>query len=64
MVHYRLYFLNAAGNIIRANDIDVADDDAAKDAARILDHAHHIEIWTGTRKVGTVMPEKGSGPSE
>jgi hypothetical protein len=55
VVHYRLYFRNAAGHFMRAIDVEAVDDAAARTAARQLDHAHRIEIWTGTRMVGIVQ---------
>ena len=56
MVHYRLYFFGDSGHFERAQDIDVADDAAAQQAARDLDHAFCIEIWRGKTKVGIVEP--------
>jgi hypothetical protein len=56
MVHYRLYFQNAAGRFMRAEDVEVDDDAAAREVARELDHVYGIEIWTGTRIVGIVGP--------
>lgn len=59
MPDYRLYFHDSRGHFMRAEDIDVADDDAARAMARELDHAHCIEIWCGKRKVGIVEPAGG-----
>ena len=56
MNDYRLYFLSADDHVLRAEDIQSADDAAALDAARILGHAAVIEIWCGTRLVGRVRP--------
>jgi hypothetical protein len=61
VVHYRLYFQNAAGHFMRAKDVEADDDTAARDAARQLDHAHWIEIWTGTRMAGIVAPSAPAG---
>ena len=58
MTHYRLYFHNAEGHFIRREEVDVADDEAALQAARDLDHAHCIEVWNLSRKVGDVFPGK------
>lgn len=54
MNDYRLYFMSAADHVLRAEDIECADDAAAFAAARILDHAAVIEIWSGARLVGRV----------
>jgi len=56
MPDYRLYFHNSEGHFMRAEAIDVADDEAALAKARELDHAHCIEVWQGKRKVGIVEP--------
>jgi hypothetical protein len=57
MRHYRLYFLGVHGRFIRAEDINVADDVAAIQTARDLDHANCIEVWERTRQVAIVRPE-------
>jgi len=54
MNDYRLYFMSADDHVLRAQDIECADDAAALEAARILDHAAVIEIWCGKRLVGRV----------
>jgi hypothetical protein len=56
MASYRLYFHNAEGGFMRRRDVDVADDEAALQAAREIDHAHCIEVWRGKRQVGIVQP--------
>jgi hypothetical protein len=56
MPGYRLYFHGPNGHFIRADNIDVAEDEAAFAKARALDHAYCIEIWCGKRKVGVVEP--------
>jgi hypothetical protein len=56
MPDYRLYFHGADGHFMRAETVDVADDEAALARARDLDHAYCIEIWCGRRKVGIVEP--------
>lgn len=56
MPEYRLYFLNDGDRIIRAQDLDCADDDAAIAAALALDHAAVIEIWNRRRLVSRVRP--------
>lgn len=59
MPEYRLYFLNAADKILRAEDLDCGDDSAAVEAAHALDHAAAIEIWSGRRLVARVDPSGG-----
>ncbi|MDO9486749.1 MAG: hypothetical protein Q7J32_00105 [Sphingomonadaceae bacterium] len=56
MPEYRLYFLNEGDRIIRAEDLDCADDDAAVAAALALDHAAVVEIWNRQRLVTRVKP--------
>lgn len=56
MPHYRLYFFGESGHFEAARDIDAPDNEAAQQAARLLDHAYCIEIWRGTTKVGIVEP--------
>jgi hypothetical protein len=56
MPDYRLYFHNADGHFMRAETVDVADDEAALANARRWDHHHCIELWCGSRKVGIVDP--------
>lgn len=54
MNDYRLYFMSADDHVLRAQDLECADDAAALEAARVLDHAAVIEIWCGKRLVGRV----------
>lgn len=56
MAEYQLYFHDLQGHFTRRVDVDVPDDDAARQKACDLDHAHCIEIWNLKRKVGTVEP--------
>lgn len=57
MPDYRLYFMSADDHVVRAQDLDCPNDEAARAAARRLDHATVIEIWSGKRLVGRVEPE-------
>jgi len=57
MPEYRLYFHGPDGHFMRAETLDVGDDEAALAKARELDHAHCIEVWHLKRKVGIVQPE-------
>jgi hypothetical protein len=59
MRNYRLYFLDVNDRIIRAEIVSGADDTAAVAAAVERDHAHFIEMWEGTRRVGSVDPLTG-----
>jgi hypothetical protein len=54
VIPYRLYFLDGGGGIIRAENIEAPDDDAARKAAILLDHSFAIEIWQQARKVDIV----------
>lgn len=58
MPDYRLYFHDAEGHFMRAQNVEVADDKAALAKAGELDHAHCIEVWRGKDKVGIVHPEQ------
>lgn len=60
-MNYRLYFLDASDEIKRREDIDLPDDQAARDKAYELDHAYAIEIWEGKRIVGRVFPDAAFG---
>jgi hypothetical protein len=57
MPDYRLYFHDAKGHFLRAEEVELADDEAALAKARAIGHAHCIEIWCRKRKVGIVEPE-------
>jgi len=56
MGHYRIYFLDERGRIVRAEDIDCADDADASAQARARRHPHPIEIWQRNRLAGVVEP--------
>jgi hypothetical protein len=51
MNRYRLYFLNADGQLFRGQDCEAADDRAALEIAMALSRDHAIEIWQATRPV-------------
>ena len=58
MTHYRIYSLNDANRIVKAEDIEYEDDQAAAAEA----HARHgdlarIEIWSGTRRLNTELEQ-------
>jgi hypothetical protein len=59
MHHFRLYFLDSHGRILRAEDYCGDDDASALAEAVRRDHADYIEIWQGTRKAGSVDPITG-----
>ena len=59
MTQYRLYFHDATGHFMRAEHVEVGDDDAALAAARQLDHSYCIEVWDKARQVGLVSPGEG-----
>lgn len=54
--NYRIYFLNGQGRIVRALDIDCADDDEARLKARELAVAEPVELWERTRLLGRFEP--------
>lgn len=62
MTHYRLYFLNKLGRIVRREEVDVATDAEAAAIAREHDHAFAVEVWDGARQAATVHPDAGSKP--
>ena len=61
MVYYRLYFRNAVGGFLRVQELETDTDEQALEQARVIDHAHSIEVWQQRRKVGIVYPEGESG---
>ncbi|PSJ36337.1 hypothetical protein [Allosphingosinicella deserti] len=58
MIHYRLYFLGPDGGFLRAEDVNVADDEAAIATARERDHAETVEVWERARLVAAVPTSK------
>ena len=53
--HYRLYKLATRdGRIVKGKDIDAADDAEAMREAESDDDCPVCEVWTGTKKVGSV----------
>jgi hypothetical protein len=58
MIHYRFYFHDQAGHILRAEDADLETDEAALAEARMRNHAFCVEVWQRTRKVGIVHPQQ------
>ena len=58
MHYYRLYFMDVGGHIADVIEGFFADDAAACDEARRIDHAALIEIWRQDRKVAEVRPER------
>ena len=55
-MHYRVYFLNAKGHIIRSHDLECASDEEAIEHLRGLDHAHALELWERARRVHRIEP--------
>lgn len=55
MAHYRIYFLNGAGRIAAAENIEAADDAAALEHARAAfagqDRYPGFELWQGERQL-------------
>jgi hypothetical protein len=53
--HYRLYKLAThGGRIVKGKDIDAADDGEAMREAVADDDCPVCEVWTGTKKVGSI----------
>ena len=58
MAFYRIYILDAAGRIASAADAMCEDDSQAAAAARVLLRGHPaVEIWSGTRLVGSLAAD-------
>jgi hypothetical protein len=63
MAFYRMYFIDAAGRFVSADDgVFVNDADALAAAAAKLASYSAIEVWTGSRLVGKVSGETGEQP--
>lgn len=61
MAEYKLYFLDGKGRITRRHEFEAADDAAAIEAARAIEHKASCELWSGTRKV-TLLPAADHPP--
>ena len=53
MTGYRVYRLDARNRILSRADLVARNDEHALQAARTILPAEPIEIWTGTRRVGS-----------
>ncbi len=53
--HYRFFFLDESGHIVKASDGEHADDLDALDKSLVDGHA--IEVWTGGRRVALVKKD-------
>ena len=51
MPDYRLYFLDGAGHIYKAEDVHAADDAAAVQRIQLGRSKEPMELWCGARKV-------------
>ena len=54
MPHYRLYCLDGAGKIAKAEWLEAADDAAALDELRSRQYPFKCELWDRERLVGRV----------
>ena len=54
MAHYRAYLLGKDHRILKAVDLDCANDTAAIASAEQFHDIHHVEIWQGKRLLGKV----------
>jgi hypothetical protein len=51
MAHYRAYLIGINGRFEKAVDLDCANDDAAKEAARRLVDDRDVELWQRDRRI-------------
>ncbi len=63
MAHYRLYCVDGAGKITRAQFIEASNDEDAVMIARSLKELVKCELWLRDRLVATIpaaVPQKGA----
>jgi hypothetical protein len=53
MQEYRAYVIGPDGHIQERIDLLCADDDAAKEQARLLVNGHDVELWQLGRQIAT-----------
>lgn len=56
MFEYRLYCLDKSGRIKQRHELTAPDDAAAIEAAREIEPAAAVELWSGPRKVAELPP--------
>jgi hypothetical protein len=56
MAHYRLYCVDGAGKITRAQFIEASNDEDAVMIARSLQEPTKCEIWLRDRLIATIPP--------
>jgi hypothetical protein len=54
---YRAYIIGPDGHILRRVDLSCANDDAAKDRARLLVDGHDVELWELGRRIAKFKHE-------
>ncbi|MDO6414170.1 hypothetical protein Q4F19_07235 [Sphingomonas sp. BIUV-7] len=59
MHHFRLYFLDPDGRILRAENYSGDNDASAVAEAIRQDHPGYVEIWQGTRRAASINPDTG-----
>lgn len=64
MGHYRLYFLDERGRIVRPLDLECDTDQQALTLAREHRRQHGMELWQGTRLVGRIPSPAADVPAE
>ena len=65
MRHYKFYFLDDSGHMLRAEDHMYRDDLAALEAAKKLHASEAIDIWDQVRRVARVKPgDRPASPSD
>ena len=51
MAYYRAYLMGQDGHIVKAIQLDCADDAAAMESAKQLVDGHDVELWQLGRKI-------------
>jgi hypothetical protein len=54
VAHYRAYFLDESGHIVKARDLVLKDDAEAISVAKQLINGHDVEVWERDRKVASL----------
>jgi hypothetical protein len=60
--YYRAYLIGINGWFEKAVDLDCANDDAAKEAARLLVDDRDVELWQRDRRIKFLKPRNKAAP--
>jgi len=60
--HYRLYYLDAAGHIVDATDLECEDDEQAVREVERRRDGRAMELWRRATLIGRFEPLPGSRP--